>query len=188
MVSAPELNFEWPKQADLDDLGGADSIRLRAFYFMSVDEDYQPVSRVTCIYQNGAKSPNIHATKIKVRHERQGQVTFDTDRPVRSIRASVYAQHKIPAIGFFDKDGEEITSYDPEGYGFEVNAVERTLKSSEELVGVYGVTDAQKWFTSLGFIVMRKVMPDQDVNESQTSLRSSTVLKEEPTLDRDAVD
>ena len=93
---------------------------------------------------------------------------------MRSIKASVYTQHKIPAIGFFDKDGEEITSYDPEGYGFGLNVVEHTLKPDEELVGVYGVKDVQKWFTSLGFITVRKVMPGQEVSESRSSMRAST--------------
>ena len=116
-----------------------------------------------------------------MKHEQQGQVNFDPERPVCSIKASVYAQYKIPAIGFFDKDGELITCYDPEGYGFEVNTIERTLKSNEEIVGVYGVKDTAKWFTSLGFITVRKVMPGEDVNVSQMSLRYSVDRKVSPT-------
>lgn len=36
---------------------------------------------------------------------------------------------------------------------------ERTLEQDESLVGVYGVKDRQKWFTSFGFIVVKKLSP-----------------------------
>ena len=99
-VSTAQINFQWPTEADLDYLGQPEYLRLRSLFFMSINEDYQPVSRVTCIYENGAKSPNIQSRDS--RHEQQAYVTFDPNRPIRSIRASVYPQHKIPAIGFFD--------------------------------------------------------------------------------------
>jgi hypothetical protein len=68
----------------------------------------------------------------------------------------------MPSIGFFDEGGQLVTSYDPEGYGFEVNTVERHLENGEQLIGVYGIKDRQKWFTSLGFIVVRKVKGEED--------------------------
>ena len=83
-------------------------------------------------------------------------VEFDPSRPIRSIRFSVYAQFKIPSMGFFDEEGELVTIYDPEGFGLELNMEERTLEQDESLVGVYGVKDRQKWFTSFGFIVVKK--------------------------------
>ena len=58
-VGDSEINFEYPKPFGLDVLGDTDSIRLRSLFFMSINEDYQPISRVTCIYDNGHKSPNI---------------------------------------------------------------------------------------------------------------------------------
>ena len=51
-----------------------------------------------------------------------------------------------------------MASYDPEGYGLELNTEERTLEPGESLIGVYGVKDRQKWFTSFGFIV--QVFPE----------------------------
>ena len=63
----------------------------------------------------------------------------------------------MPSVGFFNENGELVTCYDPEGYGFEVNTEERHLESGEELIGVYGVKNRQKWFTSLGFLVVKKV-------------------------------
>ena len=58
-VSDSDINFEYPKSFGLDILGDPDSLRLRSLFFMSVNEDFQPLSRVTCIYENGHKSPNI---------------------------------------------------------------------------------------------------------------------------------
>ena len=89
-------------------------------------------------------------------------VEFDAKRPIRSIKFSIYAQNKIPSIGFFDEEGEEVASYDPEGYGFELNTEERTVEPGESLVGVYGVKDRNKWFTSFGFIVVKKVSPEEE--------------------------
>ena len=66
----------------------------------------------------------------------------------------------MPSIGFFGDQDQLITCYDPEGYGFEVNTVERTLDVGEEIIGVYGVKDRQKWFTSFGFLVLNKVRQD----------------------------
>lgn len=68
-------------------------------------------------------------------------VDLDPSRPIRSIKFSVYAQHKIPSIGFFDEEGEMVAVFDPEGYGLEHNMEERTLEQDESLVGVYGVKD-----------------------------------------------
>ena len=91
----------------------------------------------------------------------------------------MYAQYKIPSIGFFDDNGEMVSCYDPEGYGLEVNLVERTLLKGEELVGIYGVKDRQKWFTSLGFIVLKKLPPNfkaakGSVTNSQKNLNDFT--------------
>ena len=69
----------------------------------------------------------------------------------------MYANNKIPSIGFFDGEGELVAIYDPEGHGLELNMEERTLEPGESLIGVYGVKDHQKWFTSFGFIVMNKL-------------------------------
>ena len=70
MVGEPatdtDVNFEWPTEADLDRLGEPEYINLRSFYFMSAaDEDYQPLCRVTCIFENGTKSPNIQSVDSK---------------------------------------------------------------------------------------------------------------------------
>ena len=53
-----------------------------------------------------------------------------------------------------------VAVFDPEGYGLEHNMEERTLEQDESLVGVYGVKDRQKWFTSFGFIVVKKLPPN----------------------------
>ena len=45
----------------------------------------------------------------------------DPARAITKIKFSVYAQYKMPSIGFFDGDDELVACYDPEGYGFEVN-------------------------------------------------------------------
>ena len=50
--------------------------------------------------------------------------------------------------------------YDPEGYGFILNSTERHLEQDEQLAGVYGVKDHKKWFSSFGFIVLRKITDD----------------------------
>ena len=89
--------------SELELLGEPEYIRLRSFYFMSISEDYQPISRVTCIFDNGAKSPNISSRDCH--HERQGMVEFDPARPITKIKFSVYAQYKMPSIGFFDGEG-----------------------------------------------------------------------------------
>ena len=47
-----------------------------------------------------------------------------------------------------------ITKYDPQGFGFDVNTVERFLEEHEQLIGVYGVKDRAKWFTSFGLIAI----------------------------------
>ena len=64
-----------------------------------------------------------------------------------------YAQSKLPAIGFFDSLDQLITSYDPQGFGFHINSTQQWLNDGESLIGVYGVRDKEKWFTSFGFIV-----------------------------------
>ena len=70
---------------------------------------------MTCIYDNGAKSPNIQGHDCKP--VKQDRVDFDPKRPVCKIKFAVYTQYKMPAIGFYDRDDELIDSYDPEGYG-----------------------------------------------------------------------
>ena len=40
-----------------------------------------------------------------------------------------------------------------------MDAQVRTINPGEELVGVYGVKGRAKWFTSLGFIVCKKIYP-----------------------------
>ena len=90
---------------------------------------------------------------------------FDSAHPIRSIKFSIYAQNKIPTIGFFDEHDEMVASYDPEGYGLELNAETRTLAADEALVGIYGVKDRKKWFTSLGFIVLKKTKPQEGKTE-----------------------
>ena len=39
-VESDQINFEWPEFKDLDMLGEPEFIRLRSFYFMSINEDY----------------------------------------------------------------------------------------------------------------------------------------------------
>ena len=75
------------------------------------------------------------------------------------MKVACYAQYKMPAIGFFDRHGELVSCFDPEGYGFELNTTERKLNDTEELVGVYGVKDRHDWFTSFGVIALTRVVP-----------------------------
>ena len=60
-----EYDFEWPKESDLDLLGSSDQVFLKSLYFMSSTEEYQPISRVTCIFENGIKSPNIFTKQAR---------------------------------------------------------------------------------------------------------------------------
>ena len=62
-------------------------------------------------------------------------------------------------MGFFDENDELIDLYDPEGYGLKLNVQTRELGPDDELIGVYGRKDKEKWFTSLGFIVATKQTP-----------------------------
>ena len=151
-VTPEEINFEYPRPYGLDALGDADSIRLRSLYFMSLGVEYQPIGRVTCIYDNGNKSPNLACRGT--RHEYEGRVDFPPNKVVRSVKMSHYAQSKLPAIGFFDEQGDLICGYDPEGFGFDVNVEEQHLEEGESLIGVYGVKDKAKWFTSFGLIAI----------------------------------
>ena len=83
-VDPEEINFEYPRPYGLDVLGEPDQIRLRSLYFMSLNVEYQPIGRVTCIYDNGNKSPNIAC--LGTRHEYEGRVDFPPHRRVSSIK------------------------------------------------------------------------------------------------------
>lgn len=119
---------------------------------MSLGVEYQPIGRVTCIYDNGNKSPNIQSKGSKLEYE--GRVEFPPQKPIRSIKMCHYVERKLPAIGFFDEEGAEVASYDPEGFGFLTNTTEHRLNDGEVLIGVYGVKDQAKWFTSFGLIAV----------------------------------
>ena len=87
-VDQSMVNFEWPRQMDLEILGEPEFVRLRSMYFMSSQEEYQPISRVTCIFENGVKSPNIQS--LNAQNEKQALVELDPQRPIRKIKFAVY--------------------------------------------------------------------------------------------------
>ena len=53
-------------------------------------------------------------------------------------------------LTFLDKDKQEIGKFDKAD--FRLSGQEYCLLEDDELIGVYGVKNKEKWFTSFGFL------------------------------------
>lgn len=133
-VEQDELDFEWPKEVDLGQIGSLVSIEFSS-YAPNCDE----ISSVKCHYSNG------HTEHFHVQGSQQFESTelrLDFQRQVRRVAANAHDDPgEIYGITFLDRHGKRLGEYNPlnESRG---QADELILAENEEIIGVYGVKDA----------------------------------------------
>ena len=87
-------------------------------------------------------------------HEREETLVFGAEaKPVKRVQACLFSVKNIDAVWFKDTSGLIVGDYNPNMWPLE--GPEHTIGPSEELIGVYGVRNIKKYFSSLGFIVRR---------------------------------
>lgn len=114
---------------------------------------------VQCELTNGMKSPvfkslmsdtgdDAHVTTTKLSAEQ-------TVRTVKAHTREIGITTSIMGVKLLDADGNTIGSFEPSGEEQSSTFQEevRTLKEGHRIVGVYGVKDDARAFTSFGFIV-----------------------------------
>ena len=65
----------------------------------------------------------------------------------------------LTQIRFYDIDDSVITEYNPKNRNDDEH--EQVLEDNEEIFGVYGVKDKQKYLTTFGFIVKVRQVDDE---------------------------
>ena len=140
-MSASLINFEWPTQHQFDLMSS--NARLQSLEFGYHDA----ISSVRCTLSDTNSSP-VFAHKGTL-HESPKTIAFNANNPVRYIRASE-TRDCVQQIYFLDQHKNVIDGYDPFSIGNFGREIE--LRTSEEIVGVYGVVDKRDWLTSFGFI------------------------------------
>ena len=83
------------------------------------------------------------------------KIDFDVNRPIKRVQSGDNNGSFDCTYGvkFMDKDGNQMSIYDPNNnMNLQPGAVHE-IADNEELIGVYGVKDKERWFSAFGFIV-----------------------------------
>lgn len=78
---------------------------------------------------------------------------FDDNKPIRRVQASDTGVNFIYGVKFLDN---QVSIYDPKNGFKNYPGTVSHLEDNEDLIGVYGVKDKEKWFTAFGFILKVK--------------------------------
>ena len=113
---------------------GEDNVQLHSLTFKKVHSDV--ISSVCCTLTNGESSGTIEDQSIE--HEAEETIVFDPEtlRKVRSVEAVDEGQRWIARLRFYDAEGIELCSFNPQQSEDKGDRYE--LTANEELIGVYG--------------------------------------------------
>ena len=112
-VGVDEIDFEWPTQELLDQMPR--DVRLQSLEFKCDGLDEDVIASVKVNLSHGFESEVFKVAGDKFRNDQK--IEFDGNRPVKRVQGADNNGESdyIYAVKFMDKDGNQVSCYDPKG-------------------------------------------------------------------------
>ena len=113
-----------------------------------------PIFSVQCTMTNGFYSPEFASRNGKAKQT--GECNFNHWKtPIRFVTAKITDDQTMACLQFKDWQGRVVTEFSPSRFISQIE-VTSEIGSNEEIIGVFGLKNARKWFKGFGLILLKR--------------------------------